>query len=91
MLRRILPVSILVVVLFTDITIAYTGSTEGTAGELYDVVVNQLLNGPAGVAGTTALMLGVANLVMGRIAFAVLSFAHFMIDLLLSLLSLLRM
>jgi len=75
MLKRILPVLILaLVVLLTGTAMAYTGDTTGTAGELYDVVINQLLNGPVGfVAGASALIFGVASLVMGRITPAVLS------------------
>ena len=76
MLKRILPVLILVltITLLTGTVMAYTGGTTGTAGELYDVVINQLLNGPVGfVAGASALMFGVACLVMGRITPAILS------------------
>ena len=75
MLKRILPVLILALaVLLTGTAIAYTGDTTGTAGELYDVVVNQLLNGPVGfVGGVAALIFGTACLVMGRITPAILS------------------
>jgi len=72
-LKDLLPTFILLLLMVCE-AMGYTGSTSGFAGEVYDIVVNKLLNGPVGfVAGVGCLVYGTASLVLGRVVPAVLS------------------
>jgi len=72
-LKKYLP-GVLLSTLIVGEALAYTGSSSGFAGEVYDIVVDKLLNGPVGfTAGVGCLVYGTASLVLGRVVPAVLS------------------